>query len=96
VLQFQTRKERPLGKRARQARHTMSEPSFERDVLPLFRAEDVDAMSFAFDLSSYSEVCEHAEEIHERLADGTMPCDSPWPAEDIARFRAWIDAGMPS
>jgi hypothetical protein len=74
----------------------MSEPSFESDILPLFRAEDVDSMSFAFDLSSYSDVSEHAEEIYARLAEGSMPCDSPWPEEDVERFRAWIDAGMPA
>ncbi|TMM16351.1 MAG: hypothetical protein E6F96_11295 [Actinobacteria bacterium] len=73
----------------------MSDPSFERDILPLFRAEDVDAMAFAFDLSSYDELCENAEEVHTRLADGTMPCDAPWPAEDVGLFRDWIDAGMP-
>ena len=71
------------------------DPSFERDILPLFRDEDVDSMSFAFDLSSYDEVRDHAEEIHLRLADGTMPCDGPWPEEDVARLREWIDAGMP-
>jgi hypothetical protein len=51
-------------------------------------------MSFAFDLSSYEDVCENAEEIHSRLADGTMPRDAPWPEEDVERVRRWIDAGM--
>jgi len=69
--------------------------SFQRDVLPLFRDEDVESMSFAFDLSSYEEVRERAEEIYLRLADGTMPCDGPWPEEDVALLREWIDAGMP-
>lgn len=69
--------------------------SFERDVLPLFRAQDIEEMSWAFDLSSYEDVCEHAEEIHSRLADGTMPCDGPWPEGDAARFREWINTGMP-
>ena len=69
--------------------------SFERDILPLFRAQDVEEMSWAFDLSAYEDVSEHAEEIHTRLSDGTMPCDAPWPEEDIERFRQWIDAGMP-
>jgi hypothetical protein len=73
----------------------MSDPSFERDILPLFRQEDVEAMSFAFDLSSYDDVCENAREIHSRLADGTMPCDGPWPHEHVERFSSWIDAGMP-
>lgn len=52
-------------------------------------------MSFAFDLTSYEEVCEQAEAIYERLADGSMPCDAPWAEEDVARFRDWIDAGTP-
>jgi len=69
--------------------------NFEKDIRPLFRAEDVDAMSFAFDLSSYEEVCEHAQEIYSRLADGTMPCDGPWAQEDVERFGAWIEAGKP-
>ena len=69
--------------------------SFESDIRPLFREEDVAEMSFAFDLSSYEDVSEHAEDIHSRLAEGTMPCDGPWPQEDVERFREWIDAGMP-
>lgn len=69
--------------------------SFERDILPLFRPQDVEEMSWAFDLSSYEDVCEHAKEIHTRLADGTMPCDGAWPETDVDRFGEWIDAGMP-
>ena len=61
----------------------------------MFRRVDVASMSFAFDLASYEEVCEHAEEIHARLAEGTMPCDAPWPVENVELFRAWIDGGMP-
>ena len=71
----------------------MSDLSFERDIFPLFRARDVEAMSFAFDLSSSADVCENAEEIHSRLADGTMPCDAPWSEEDVARVHRWINAG---
>ncbi len=71
-------------------------PSFERDIRPLFRDEDAEAMEFAFDLRSYDDVRENAEEIHERLADGSMPCDAEWPQEQVDRFRAWIDAGAPA
>jgi len=74
----------------------MSELSFQRDILPLFRSEDIESMTFAFDLSSHDEVSAHAEEIHSRLSDGTMPCDAPWPEEDVQRFGAWIEAGMPA
>jgi hypothetical protein len=73
----------------------MAAPQFERDIRPLFRSEDADAMSFAFDLSSYEDVRENAEAICDHLADGTMPCDAPWPEGDVERFRAWIAAGTP-
>lgn len=66
---------------------------FEKDIRPLFRDEDIESMSFAFDLSSYGQVREHAEEIYARLAEGTMPCDAPWPDEKVALFRAWMDDG---
>ena len=71
-------------------------PTFEQDIRPLFRPMDVEEMSFAFDLASYDDVRENAEGIYERLANGTMPCDAPWPEEHQDRFRAWIDAGMPA
>jgi hypothetical protein len=71
-------------------------PGFEHDIRPLFRPEDVRAMSFAFDLASYKDVRTNAEGIYERLAEGSMPCDAPWPAEQVERFRAWIDAGSPA
>jgi ferritin-like protein len=29
-------------------------------------------------------------------SSGTMPCDGAWPAERVAVFRAWIDAGKPA
>ena len=69
------------------------EVGFERDIRPLFRDEDVKAMSFALNLASYDDVRENAEAIYEKLADGSMPCDGAWPADQVQRFRAWIDAG---
>ena len=71
-------------------------PSFERDIRPLFREEDVEMMEFAFDLSSYDDVRANAEDIYERVEDGTMPCDEAWPAARVQLFRAWIDAGTPT
>ena len=71
-------------------------PSFERDIRPLFRSKDVEAMSGAFDLSSYEDVRTNAERIYERLANGSMPCDGAWPADQVERFRGWVDAGTPS
>ncbi len=69
--------------------------SFERDIRPLFRAEDIDSMAFAFDLSSYEDVRSNAQEIYERVAEGTMPCDAPWDEQQVTRLREWMDAGMP-
>jgi hypothetical protein len=69
--------------------------SFSQDLRPLFRERDVNSMSFAFDLSSYDDVRANAEAIYQRLAAGTMPCDGAWQAEDVERFRAWIDSGSP-
>ena len=68
-------------------------PSFETDVRPLFRPEDVESMLFAFDLSAYDDVRANAEDIYERLADGSMPCDKAWSADRLALFRRWIDEG---
>jgi hypothetical protein len=69
---------------------------FDRDVRPLFRDRDVTSMSSAFDLSSYDDVRAHADSILTVLSDGRMPCDGPWPADRVALFREWVDAGCPA
>jgi len=69
--------------------------SFEAHIKPLFRERDRSSMRFAFDLWSYDEVREHAEEIHARVANGSMPCDMRWPAEYVAALRRWIEEGSP-
>jgi hypothetical protein len=71
-------------------------PGFARDIQPLFREDDREAMDFAFDLWSYQDVRDHAQDILDRLEDGSMPCDGEWPEEQIALFRSWIEAGMPA
>ena len=68
-------------------------PSFAADIRPLFRALDVASMHWALDLSRYEDVKARAEEIHRRLAEGTMPCDHNWLPEQLALFRRWIDGG---
>jgi hypothetical protein len=68
--------------------------SFEHDIRPLFRPEDVRTMDFILDLSSYDEVRDNAELIYERIEDGTMPCDIRWPPEQLLLLRQWIDGGM--
>jgi len=73
-----------------------STPSFARDIRPLFRESDRESMDFAFDLWDYNDVSTHAEDILERLTEGSMPCDGEWPEEQISQFRSWVEAGMPS
>ena len=76
---------------------TEEEPmSFQEDVKPLFREGDREVMRFAFDLWSAKDVSTHAEAILDRLEAGTMPCDGAWPADRVAVFRRWIDAGKPA
>jgi hypothetical protein len=68
-------------------------PSFATDIRPLFRDRDVDSMTFAFDLTDYDEVREHADRIYQRVQAGEMPCDSPWTPDRVALFRRWMDEG---
>jgi hypothetical protein len=68
--------------------------SFEADIKPLFRERDILAMGFIIDLASYDDIRENSTLVLQRLVDGTMPCDDPWPAERIALMRDWIDGGM--
>jgi len=59
--------------------------SFERDIKPLFRQKDRDAMLRAFDLFDYDDVVENADAIVGSLRSGQMPCDAAWPGEQVTR-----------
>lgn len=69
--------------------------SFASDIRPLFRDQDVKAMRFRFDLSSYEDVKANADGILETVADGSMPCDESWSGEQVAMLEAWINEGCP-
>jgi hypothetical protein len=69
--------------------------SFEVHLKPLFRDRDRQSMSFAFDLWSVDDVRAHPADILERLANGSMPCDGPWPEQQVAVFRRWTETGCP-
>ena len=69
-------------------------PSFEKDIKPLFREFDREQMEYSFDLWKYDDVKENSEAIVERLEEGDMPCDEPWPQEQIDLFKSWVDEGM--
>jgi hypothetical protein len=68
-------------------------PSFERDIRPLFRERDREAMMSHFDLWSYDDVRANSGPIFDRIEEGSMPCDGAWPAPDVDLLRAWVDAG---
>ncbi|MDX6438422.1 MAG: hypothetical protein QOF45_1005 [Gaiellaceae bacterium] len=86
---------RPSGEQAPEPGAAAEDtPGFEEHVRPLFRQEDVSAMRFLFDLSSYDDVRQHADAILGALEEGTMPCDGGWPAESVDTFRRWVAAGM--
>ena len=68
--------------------------SFATHIQPLFRERDRGSMKFAFDLWSYDDVKSNAEGILARLENGSMPCDGPWPAEQVDTFRRWVEGGM--
>jgi hypothetical protein len=72
-------------------------PSFEEDIKPLFRPRDINVMRniAGFDLSKHEDVKANVDRIFERL-QLNMPCDGLWPAEDVAKFKAWKDGGMPA
>lgn len=72
------------------------EVGFESDIRPLFREKDIQSMSAKFDLASYDDVRASAESILAAVSNGTMPCDGQWPAEQVALFREWVDAGYPA
>ncbi len=67
--------------------------SFQADIKPLFRASDRAAMQKAFDLWSFADVSAHGTQIAEKLQAGTMPCDGPWPADQVALFTDWLNGG---
>jgi hypothetical protein len=69
--------------------------SFEAHIKPLFREKDRSSMQFAFDLWDYDDVREHADDIVERIEDGSMPCDGAWSEDQSALIARWVSSGMP-
>jgi len=67
--------------------------SFAKDILPLFREKDINAMKKAFDLTSYDDVRKYATGILARLSAGSMPCDGAWSNDHVERFREWVQGG---
>jgi hypothetical protein len=75
---------------------TRGDLSYAKDIKPLFREQDQQAMSSRFDLWSYDDVNTNADAIVGKLRAGTMPCDGAWAADRVDLFQRWIDAGKPA
>jgi hypothetical protein len=83
----------------------MAHPNFQDDIRPLFRDGDVTTMKDQtagfpdppgqLDLSSCESVRKWGERVLEKLESGDMPCDAPWPKEQVDVFRQWKDSGYP-
>lgn len=72
--------------------------SFVTDIRPLFREGDVDCMKrFGVELDDAAWMCAaaNAQSVYDCVADGSMPPGEPWPAERVALFKGWMDAGCP-
>jgi hypothetical protein len=69
---------------------------FAKDIKPLFRDKDRDAMIKAFDLWDYADVVRHAAAILEAVGTGKMPCDGAWPHDRVDLLDRWIKAGTPA
>lgn len=73
--------------------------SFATDIRPLFRDEDVECMQgMGIDLADPAWMCvpANAQGVYERVEDGSMPPDEAWPADRVALFKSWMDAGCPA
>jgi hypothetical protein len=72
----------------------MPNPSFEKDIKPMFRPKDRNAMLKHFDLWLYQDVRENVDDICSVVSSGKMPCDGPWAPDQVSKFKEWMDSGM--
>jgi hypothetical protein len=73
-----------------------SQVSFADDIMPLFK-QFQGPMMWRLDLTSYDAVKANAQTIWDQISTQSMP-PPPFPplkAEQIAAFKAWMDAGYP-
>jgi hypothetical protein len=73
--------------------------SFAADIRPLFRDGDVACMKnagVALDDPAWMCVAANAQSVYHAVSGGAMPPDKPWPADRVALFKTWMDAGCPA
>ena len=74
--------------------------SFERDILPLFRAVDIDHMApmgVMLDDFAWMSDAENAAKVHQFLTGELTPRMPPggpfWSDEQLGTFSAWMEGG---
>jgi hypothetical protein len=82
------------------------EVSYEKNILPLFRPQDVQCMARArvlldqadwmLDPTGGGPFADHANArlVGEKIAARTMPPDAPWPDQQIALYQSWMATGF--
>jgi hypothetical protein len=73
--------------------------SFAADIRPLFREDDIQCMrSMGVDLDDFAwmRIPANAELVYREVSSGSMPPDTPWPADRVSLFKRWMDAGYPA
>lgn len=86
----------PQPRAARAEAQPPEQVSFASDIMPLFK-QFQGPMMWRLDLTSYDAVKANAETIFDQISTRSMP-PPPFPplkAEQIAAFKAWMDAGFP-
>ena len=67
--------------------------SFANDIKPLFTEVDKDHMEFMFDLWSYKDVKDNADDILDSVSNGRMPPNNPWSQDKVDLFKQWVACG---
>jgi hypothetical protein len=70
---------------------------FVEDIVGFFSQKDRDHMAFMMDLGAWDSVRDNAVGIERETREGRMPPapDPQWTPDQVQRFSAWINEGMP-
>jgi hypothetical protein len=76
----------------------MPQVSFDKDIKPLMTEADHEHMLFMFDLWSYKDVKDNADDIYDAVSNGRMPPgpprgEGPWSKDKVDLFKHWMDDG---
>src|SRR5260370_35172837 len=74
----------------------MGDPTFAKDIKPLFRVKDRNSMLARFDLWSVDEVRANAPAILGALQAGAMTCGGEWSPPAPKLLGLWIGRGLPA